>query len=195
MGSFSIQQLLVTWILVGVLKEPPEVVGLAQLLIGIPGLAFMLWGGAMGDRVDGRRILIQSHLLSVIPPLVLALGVYVDLLGFWLLIITALATNLLNSISNPARNTILNQIAGQKLQIAISVSTGIGSIATMVGTRLAGEIDRLGLINILIVQSVFFALGAICLLGLRAAVPNAPEPWNVIGQSSVNCQGFDDPHD
>ena len=56
--------------------------GLAQLLIGIPGLAFMLWGGAMGDRVDGRRILIQSHLLSVIPPLVLALGVYVDLLGF-----------------------------------------------------------------------------------------------------------------
>ena len=67
------------------------------------------------------------------------LGVYVDLLGFWLLIITALATNLLNSISNPARNTILNQIAGQKLQIAISVSTGIGSIATMVGTRLAGK--------------------------------------------------------
>ena len=174
MGSFSIQQLLVTWILVGVLKEPPEVVGLAQLLIGIPGLAFMLWGGVMGDRVDGRRILIQSHLLSVIPPLVLALGVYVDLLGFWLLIITALATNLLNSISNPARNTILNQIAGQKLQIAISVSTGIGSIATMVGTRLAGEIDRLGLINILIVQSVFFALGAICLLGLRAAAPYAP---------------------
>ena len=38
------------------------------------GLAFMLWGGVMGDRVDGRRILIQSHLLSVIPPLVLALG-------------------------------------------------------------------------------------------------------------------------
>ena len=176
MGSFSIQQLLVTWILVGVLDEPPEVVGLAQLLIGIPGLAFMLWGGVMGDRVDSRRILIQSHLLSVIPPLVLALGVYVDLLGFWLLIVTALATNLLNSISNPARNTILNQIAGQKLQVAISVSTGIGSIATMVGTRLAGEIDRLGLINILIVQSVFFALGAICLLGLRAAVPSTAGP-------------------
>ena len=51
------------------------------------GIVFML--GVMGDRVDSRRILIQSHLLSVIPPLVLALGVYVDLLGFWLLIITA----------------------------------------------------------------------------------------------------------
>ena len=75
------------------LWRPPEVVGLAQLLIGIPGLAFMLWGGVMGDRVDGRRILIQSHLLSVIPPLVLALGVYVDLLGFWLLIITARCDN------------------------------------------------------------------------------------------------------
>ena len=167
--------------------------GLAQLLIGIPGLAFMLWGGAMGD----RWMVAEFY---PIPPIERHSTPGARLRGlcgpprFWLLIITALATNLLNSISNPARNTILNQIAGQKLQIAISVSTGIGSIATMVGTRLAGEIDRLGLINILIVQSLFFALGAICLLGLRAAVPNAPEP-NVIGQSSINCQGFDDSHD
>lgn len=188
MGSFSIQQLLVTWILVGILHEPPEVVGIAQLIIGIPGLAFMLWGGVMGDRVDGRRLLIQSHLLSIVPPLVLAAGVFVDALGFWILILTALAANLLNSVSNPARNTILNQIAGQKLQIAISVSTGIGSIATMAGTRLAGEIDRFGLINILLVQSVLFAIGALCLLGLRAAsqpVPSQTPSGSESAQSSM----------
>ncbi len=43
MGSFSIQQLLVIWILVGVLEQSPETVGIVQLLIGIPGLVFMLW--------------------------------------------------------------------------------------------------------------------------------------------------------
>ena len=64
MISFSIQQLLVTWILVGVLDQSPEAVGLAQLIIGVPALLFMLWGGVIGDRVDGRTLLFQSHLLS-----------------------------------------------------------------------------------------------------------------------------------
>ena len=45
MGSFSLQQLLVIWILVGVLPETPERVGFAQMMIGTPGLIFMLWGG------------------------------------------------------------------------------------------------------------------------------------------------------
>ena len=56
MGSFSIQQLLVIWILVGVLHETPERVGFAQMLISIPGLIFMLWGGVIGDRRDGRQL-------------------------------------------------------------------------------------------------------------------------------------------
>ena len=90
MAGFSIQQLLVTWILVGILDQSPETVGLAQLLIGVPALIFMLWGGVIGDRVDGRGLLIQSHLLSIIPPLVLALAVYLDQLGVWILILTVI---------------------------------------------------------------------------------------------------------
>lgn len=161
MAGFSIQQLLVTWILVGILAQSPETVGLAQLLIGVPALIFMLWGGVIGDRVDGRQLLIQSHLLSIIPPLVLALAVYLDQLGVWILILTALIANLLNSASNPARNTILNLVAGGRLQWAISLSTGIGAIATMVGTWVAGGIDKIGLVEVLLLQSACFGVGGI----------------------------------
>ena len=178
MISFSIQQLLVTWILVGVLDQSPEAVGLAQLIIGVPALLFMLWGGVIGDRVDGRTLLFQSHLLSAIPPLILALAVYVDHLGFWVLIATALIANLLNSASNPARNTILNSVAGNRLQYAISLSTGIGSLATMLGTRIAGEIDNFGLIQVLLLQSACFGLGGLFVLGLKknSAVSTPPDP-------------------
>ncbi len=161
MGSFSIQQLLVTWILVGVLHESPERVGMAQLLIGIPGLIFMLWGGAIGDRVDGRKLLIQAHYLSAIPPLLLAVASFYGLIGFWILIMMALAANLLNSGSNPARNTILNRVAASRLQYAISLSTGIGSIATMAGTKFAGELETLGLTSVLIGQALLFVIGGI----------------------------------
>ena len=166
MGSFSIQQLLVIWILVGVLEQSPETVGIVQLLIGIPGLVFMLWGGFIGDRVDGRQLLIQTHLLSAIPPLCLVVIISYGQLGLASVIVFALSANLLNSASNPARNTILNKVAKSRLQYAIGLSTGIGSVATMIGTRVAGEIESIGLFNILIFQAVFFVVGAIALLGL-----------------------------
>ena len=159
MGSFSIQQLLVTWILVGVLHESPESVGFAQLLIGIPGLVFMLWGGVIGDRIDGRKLLVNVHYLSAIPPLLLAMASTAGLLTYWVLIVTALAASLLNSASNPARNTILNIVAKNRLQFAISLSTGIGSIATMAGTKAAGELDSIGLENVLYLQAALFVVG------------------------------------
>ena len=173
MAGFSMQQLLVTWILVGVLERSPETVGLAQLIIGLPALLFMLWGGVIGDRMDGRKLLIQSHLLSMLPPLILALAIFFDHLGFWAVILTALAANLLNSASNPARNTILNIVAGSRLQYAISLSTGIGSVATIMGTRVAGSIDSVGLIEVLLIQAACFGIGAVFLIGLR---PHAPSP-------------------
>ena len=173
MGSFSIQQLLVIWILVGILHETPERVGFAQMLIAIPGLIFMLWGGVIGDRQDGRQLLIQVHYLSAIPPLVLAIASIYGLIGFWLLIAAALVANLLNSASNPARNTILNRVAGNKLQFAISLSTGIGSIASIAGTKIAGELDTLGLENVLYLQAAMFVLGAFFVARLTPAPPQA----------------------
>jgi hypothetical protein len=94
-------------------------------------------------------------------------------LGVWILIFTALVANLLNSASNPARNTILNLVAGARLQWAISLSTGIGAIATMMGTRVAGSIDHLGLVEVLLLQSACFGLGALFLIGLHASAPEA----------------------
>ena len=180
MGSFSIQQLLVTWILIGILDESPERVGLAQMLIGIPGLIFMLWGGAIGDRMDGRKLLIQVHFLSAIPPLILAFASFEGLIGFWLLIFVSLAANLLNSASNPTRNTILNTVAENKLQFAISLSTGIGSLASMAGTKVAGELDSLGLENVLFLQSALFILGGLFVAKLRPL----PSPTIKTGRKS-----------
>ena len=166
MASFSIQQLLVIWILVGILNESPERVGFAQLMIGIPGLVFMLWGGAIGDRMDGRSLLVRTHFLSAIPPIVLAIASYYGAVGFWLLIATALAAGLLNSASNPARNTILNRIAGNKLQLAISLATGIGFIASMLGAKIAGELDTLGLEAVLLLQAILFIVGGFFVAGI-----------------------------
>jgi predicted MFS family arabinose efflux permease len=171
MGAYSLQQILVTWILVGQLNESPERVGFAQMLIGIPGLAFMLWGGVIGDRMDVRVLLSRAHFFSAIPPLVLALVSIYGLIGYWILIGTALFASLLNSASTPARATILNTIAADRLQFAITLSTGIGSIAAIAGTKLGGEMDSVGLTTILLVQSAVFMAGGLLTLCLKSVKP------------------------
>tara|TARA_B100000959_G_scaffold76262_3_gene80984 strand:- start:176 stop:1468 length:1293 start_codon:yes stop_codon:yes gene_type:complete len=182
MAAYSMQQLLVTWILVGILQQTPERVGIAQMLIGIPGLLFMLWGGVIGDRVEGRMLLVRVHYLSAIPPLILAIASYLGLLGYWILIFTALVTSLLGSSSDPVRNTILNAVAGKKLQFAISLSTGVGSIAAIAGTKLGGELDNLGLNVVLVIQAAVFVVGGFITSQLLPTKPNAPASK----QSAIN---------
>ncbi len=174
--AYSIQQLLVVWILVGILAESPERVGVAQMLIGLPGLVFMLWGGAIGDSANARQLLVRVHYLSALPPLTLAAVYAFGLLSFWPLIVIALAVGLLNSSSNPTRQSILSRIAGSNLQLAISLSTGIGALASMAGAKLGGEVESLGIVSVLMIQAFLFVAGGLVTSRLHAGGPDGPRP-------------------
>jgi predicted MFS family arabinose efflux permease len=171
MAASSLQSLLVTWILVGILQESPERVGFSQMVIAIPGLAFMLWGGVIGDRMDGRVLLIRVQLLSALPPLALGLVIYLNLLGFWLLICCAVGLSIISAYSSPIMATILNRVAGRDLQFAISLSTGVGALASIAGVKLAGEIEYFGAETILLIQAGIFVVGALLTARLHPAPP------------------------
>ena len=64
--AFSMQQLLLSWLLVGVLLLPADQVGQIQALIGLPGIALMLWGGASADRRDPRGMLVAVYGLAAL---------------------------------------------------------------------------------------------------------------------------------
>ena len=77
------QQLIISWLLVGVLLLPGDEVGLIQAAMGVPGLFLMLWGGASADNKDPRSILLNVYSVTWLFPLVLATCVYFDLLNIW----------------------------------------------------------------------------------------------------------------
>ena len=60
--ALAMQQLLLSWILIGILNLPADQVGVIQAVIGLPGIALMLMGGASADRTDARRLLAQIYL-------------------------------------------------------------------------------------------------------------------------------------
>ena len=71
-ASYGVQMTLFPWLVAVALREPASRVGIAWTAMMAPAIVFMLLGGAVADRADGRRLLIYYHLLAAGPPLALA---------------------------------------------------------------------------------------------------------------------------
>ena len=65
--AFAMQQLLLSWILIGILELPATQVGVIQAAGGIPGLFVMLLGGARADDRDPRNLLTVSYTHLTLP--------------------------------------------------------------------------------------------------------------------------------
>src|SRR5262249_57770738 len=60
------------WLVAIVLGEPAQRVGIAQMAVMAPAMLFMLYGGAVADRADCRRLLLRYQAMATLPPLALA---------------------------------------------------------------------------------------------------------------------------
>ncbi len=158
--ALAMQQLLLNWVLIGILLLPADQVGLIQALIGIPGVFLMLMGGAIADRADPRNFLIGIYIVAPVFPLFLAAMDYTGWFAVWSVVVWGLGIGLVQSYSMPAQQAILNRVSGPQVQKGVTAATAAGFIVQVVGLGLAGQIDRLGLSPVLYAQGVAFALAA-----------------------------------
>lgn len=179
LAGINLQQFLVTWMLVGILQEPATRVGVAQLLIAIPGFALMLFGGSVGDRLDGRRLLIRVHLAAFVPPLAMAALVatvglgsagcgYPSVIAFGVLV-AALA-----GFSEPPRVALLNRVTHGHIQRTVVMTTTVSSTIALGGTWLGGRIDAFGLPWVLVGQACLFGGGALAVASIARTLTVVP---------------------
>ena len=182
--AFAMQQLLLSWILIGILELPATQVGMIQALAGIPGIFLMLLGGASADGRDSRALLIQVYSIAPIMPLLLIAIINVNQLNIWPVIIWALGMSVVISYSSPAQQAILSRVAGQDIQKAVSATTAIGFLVQMLGLSVAGTMDELGLVPVLTFQAICVGLGAVAVRRLKPRPPELPasrQPtWKII---------------
>lgn len=182
--AFSMQQLLISWMLVGILLLPADRVGFTQAIIGIPGIFLMLLGGASADRRDPRSLLILVYSIAWVIPLLLATSIATGTFNVWTVMLFGLAMSTITSFSNPAQQSILNKIAGKEVQRAVTAATAIGFLTQIMGLTLAGQMETLSLEAILVMQAICLAAGV---FAVRRITPQAStyiergEPtWKVI---------------
>ncbi len=172
--AFAMQQLLLIWLLVGVLELPAPRVGLLQALIGLPGIAVMLWGGARSDRTDPRGLLVRVYALAVFVPLGLAVSVLAGLLTVAIVTTWGLFMSCIVAFSSPGHQALLNRVAADSVQKTVTAATIIGFLVQILGLVVAGQLDRIGLTQVLVLQAL--CLGSASLLTSRLAATGDVAP-------------------
>lgn len=149
--------------LVGILLEPGTRVGLAQMLIAVPGFVLMLFGGGAGDRIDGRRLLQLVHAAAIVPPLVLAAALAglgrEQGLDYLTVIVFGVAVGALQGLSEPSRVAMLNRVTAGHIHRTVVLTTTVTMTVGLAGTWLGGRIDVLGLATVLVLQALLFGSG------------------------------------
>ncbi len=178
----GIQAVLFPWLVAVQLQESAGRLGLAQMATQLPGLFLILFGGLLADRVDQRRILISCHIVAAIPAAGLALVLYLGHLSYSVLILYALVMGTVGAFIQPARDGMLNRIAGRELQKSVTVAMGLTFGAQILGFLAASFADRIGAATILSLQCLILLSGAVISSRLT---PSEPLPREASGHSRL----------
>lgn len=186
--AMSIQQLLISWLLVGILLLPAGQVGLVQAFIGLPGILLMLLGGAIADQIDPRALLVRVYSVAWVFPIAFLALVHFDQLNIWTVSIFGVTMSAAISYANPAQQAILNRSAGNDLQRGVTAATAVTFIVQIFGLMISGQMEIIGVDVILIIQALSLVLGLWAVRRITAA--SVIPPRSGTPTSRVILEGF-----
>jgi MFS family permease len=145
--------------------------GLAQL---VPLLAGALWGGAVADAMDRRKVLIVTQLAMAAAVGGLVLNASLAHPSVWALFVCTAASAGFQGADWPARRAALPMLVGEEdVTAAIVLQTTIAQLALVAGPALAGVlIATIGLSAVYGIDVTTFGVALVAALMLPALVPS-----------------------
>jgi MFS family permease len=184
-GSWGMQQVLFSWLVVGELREDPRWVGTAQMFLNLPSLVLLLAGGVTADRGDRRRLLVVVHLVAAAATATMAKVIGAGRLSLGAVLVYGLAWGSFQSFVGPARDALLSDVAEGELLRAVTTATLVQFVAQAVGARAAGLAEHFGSPALLTAQAGVLLAGVLPLARLARARPRggaAPVPGRALSE-------------
>ncbi|MCX6012301.1 MAG: MFS transporter, partial [Chloroflexi bacterium] len=143
--------------------------GFIALARGLPLLAFGMIAGVVADRYGQKAQLIISQTTNAILNIILATLILTHHIEVWHIYVTALLTGTVQAFQMPARQTLVNDLAGgEHLMNAISLNSAAFNVSKMVGPAACGIlIATLGVDVSYYVQAALFILATIWTIQIR----------------------------
>ena len=157
-----------------ILDVSGTMLGVAQMALAAPSVVFILLGGVVAERADGRTLLILFHLLASLPAVALAFAMRTEGLEYWMMLAYAVAMGTIGAFMMPARDAILNEVVERRrgvgsamtLQQGVAFATLAQFAAQIVGLWIGGFANWSGVWPLLGAQAAIVALGAIAAIFL-----------------------------
>ena len=169
------QAVLFAWLVTIVLKEPAQYVGWAQTAVLFPGMIFILIAGVLADRVGPDRQSLFAQLFAATVPWLLIVALQMDLLSYPLMIVYALLMGTAQAFVTPARDGLLNHVAGDQVQRTVLLASLCQFSFQILGYAIAGFAENVGAEIILVFQSLGLLAGAAAFWMIRRRSPVPPE--------------------
>lgn len=159
-------------------------IGLAEL---IPLVVFGLWGGAMADAVDRRRVVISTELAMLILSVTLLVNARLDDPHLWVIYVVAMLFAAVDGIQRPSLEAIIPRVvAHDELAAAGALNSLRWQIGSIAGPALGGLlIAGFGVWSAYAFDAATFLVSAVALWRLSPIPPSgAAEPASLarIGQ-------------
>lgn len=121
------------------LTDSPALLGLASFAGSAPTLLLSLLAGVMADRVDRRRILLGSQIVTGGLALLLAVLATTGHVAFWQIVLIAFVAGCANAFGMPTFQALMPTLVGREaLGNAIALNSAQFNLSRIVGPALAG---------------------------------------------------------
>ncbi|HZT09529.1 MAG TPA: MFS transporter, partial [Actinomycetota bacterium] len=146
----------------------------AALAFG-PVLVLGPWGGVLADRFDKRRILTFTQSTAAVISLSLATIVFTDVVSLWMVFALSLASGIVISIDNPARQSFYVEMVGEgTLTNAVSLNSAAFTGARIIGPAVAGIlIATVGMAICFLIDGLSYLAVLAALLAMHGAEMHA----------------------
>ncbi|HEX9443077.1 MAG TPA: MFS transporter [Candidatus Binatia bacterium] len=158
------------------ITDSPLQLGLTGLFRAVPIIGFAVTGGWLADRVERRRLLIATQILSLAMSLGLALLTDSGHIRAWQIYAIVFAQSALMSFDLPARNALIPSLVRREhLATAFALSVTLRQTALLAGPFIAGVIIAwAGIRWCYYIDAASFLAVIVCLWLMRIRVAPAP---------------------
>lgn len=156
------------WVMTS-LTDKAKMLGMVNLVAGIPMFALTMVGGKFADQYNKRNILLVTQVVQILAALALGRLVATGQIQIWHILVAAFFLGISAAFEMPAASALVPELVGQEL---IAPATGVDR-AVFHGTRLIGPAVAGWLIGRLGTEAAFYA-NALSFVALIAALLTLP---------------------
>ncbi|MEU4194105.1 MFS transporter [Kribbella sp. NPDC026611] len=154
----------------------PAGVGLVMGIGALPRALFLLFGGALADRLDGRRTMIAANFGRIAVLVAAAVVVASTGVSLPLLLTVAVVFGAVDALYNPASGTLPRRMVRPDDLVPLAAGRQLANrLAVFVGAPLGGLlVAHGGLLTVMVVDAISF--GVIALVLALVVRPRFPQP-------------------